>query len=180
MRFSTVLASVSLAAVASAGTISLAEFSSNSTSSTFPSCYECAMNTFIRSVPACQRRMLDNINSEILLNDKEKACLCPVAALAIKPETLNPCAGAAPMCATNFLTFTSDIFDYIGKNNNCSSFGVAAVTTPGSDKTTPGSDKTTPGSDKTTPTNGAHGLVSSDKVVALGVLVAMAAASLIL
>ncbi|KAG0376453.1 hypothetical protein BGX24_007715 [Mortierella sp. AD032] len=176
------LASASLAAVASAGTISLASFSSDNTSASEPACYECAMNTFLRSVPACPRSLLDNINAEISLNDKGKACLCPIAALAIKPETLDPCAGAAPMCSTNFLSFTADIFDYIGKNNNCSSFGAAAVTTPLLPPTTSGSDKTTPtnGVNGANGTNGVNSLVSSDKVVAFGALVALTAASLVL
>lgn len=79
------------------------------------------------------------------------------------------------MCSTNFIGFTSDIFDYIGKNNNCSSVGSAAVSTPPLPSTT-GSDKPA----GNTRTNGANGLVSSDNIIAFGALVAIAAASLVL
>ncbi|KAF9116977.1 hypothetical protein BGW39_002515 [Mortierella sp. 14UC] len=178
MRFSTILAAVSLAAVASAGTISLAEFSSNHSSATTTVCYECAMNTFIKAVPSCQRAMLDDINSEVLLNDKGKACLCPVAALAIKPETLAPCSGPSPNCLGDFLGFTADIFDYIGKNNNCSTFGHAATSLPLPTATSGASGAS--GSNGPVAGSGANGLVSSNKMVAFGAVVAMATAGLLL
>ncbi|KAK5797230.1 hypothetical protein F5H01DRAFT_358906 [Linnemannia elongata] len=174
MRFSTIFAFASLAAVASAGTFSLTDFSSNNTSASDPACYECAMNTFLKAVPACQRSHLDNINAEVMLTVKGRACLCPVSALVIKPEILSPCAGRAPMCSANFIGFTTDIFSYIGKNNNCSSTE-SAVSTPPPPSTT-GSDKPA----GKNPSNGANSLVSSDNIIAFGAFVAMAAASLVL
>ncbi|KAK3836731.1 MAG: hypothetical protein J3R72DRAFT_423863 [Linnemannia gamsii] len=155
MRFSTILASASLAAVASAGTISLAEFSSDNSNTSNPDCFNCAMDTFLRSVPACSRDMLDHINSEIVLNDKGKACLCPISALANKPDSLKSCTGVPAMCSTNFLNYTAEIFGYIGKNNNCTSVGAGASAS----------------------TSAGNGLVSSDKIVAFGALVAMTAVS---
>ncbi|KAF9904921.1 hypothetical protein EC991_002221 [Linnemannia zychae] len=108
--------------------------------------------------------MLENINSEILLNDKGKACLCPVADLVTKPETLAACAGNTPYCSANFLNFTADIFSYIGKNNNCSTYGHAAVTSL----------------PPATKESGANGFVSSNMMVVLGTAAVMTAASVLL
>ncbi|KAG0268959.1 hypothetical protein BGZ95_002255 [Linnemannia exigua] len=175
MRFSTILASVSLAALASAATFSTASTSSAAaaTNTTVPpqntACFECLMNTFLQAVPACKRSMLDNIGSNVRLDDQGKACVCPVSSMAAKPEVLAPCLGPQ-LCSTNFTTYTTDIFVRIGQNNNCASYNAVSTPLP---TTAAGT-----GADKPAPTNGAnHGMdIVGGKLVALTALLAMAVA----
>ncbi|KAK3836732.1 MAG: hypothetical protein J3R72DRAFT_423864 [Linnemannia gamsii] len=175
MHFSTILASASLAAVASAATFSTASTSSlaAATNTTIPpqnaACFECLMNTFLQAVPACQRSMLDNIGTGVVLDDKGKACVCPASAMAAKPEVLAPCLGPQ-LCSTNFTGFTADIFIRIGKNNNCASYGAVSTPLP---TTVAGNESSKPSS-----TNGANNGMNivGGKLVALTALLAMAVA----
>ncbi|KAF9116978.1 hypothetical protein BGW39_002516 [Mortierella sp. 14UC] len=141
MRSSIIFASISLAAVASAATFSTASTvhaaaATNTTSTPEQiACFDCLMNTFLKAVPACERAMLDDISSKIQLNDKGKACVCPVSAMVVKPAVLAPCQGPQ-LCTTNFTAFTTNIFDQIGKNNNCAAYNAALATQSGAHKGT--------------------------------------------